>query len=314
MAVAEYQSITNASKKLYVSQPYLSTTIRELEKELGINLFERRNRGIFLSEAGTIFLEYVKRADLEMSTALTRIEMLKNSNKVHEQLVVAASSCGFLQPIITQYNRMVSKIAVSHLVMSNRMLFEGIAEDRIEFGLACVAPTDTTLDFGPIFIEEIVAIMQEELHPELETECNLDQLRHDAIITSSLFLDEECLISICQKAGFTPQIDFTTNEVSPSHIGDIPFDHRIMYVPLHLIDTMQAPLAENHLKVIHIRDYFATLSWGLVFRKAAVFTKEKECFFKFLDKALIEQINQLAATYGQEKNYPLPKKDIERAF
>ena len=51
--VAECQSITNAAKKLYVAQPYLSTKIRELEAELGIELFERRNRRIFLSEAGS---------------------------------------------------------------------------------------------------------------------------------------------------------------------------------------------------------------------------------------------------------------------
>ena len=312
--VAECQSITNAAKKLYVAQPYLSTKIRELEAELGIELFERRNRRIFLSEAGSVFLEHVKRIDLELETAITRMDQMKHFSEDYERLVVAASSCGLFQPTILKYNEEVSKVAVSHLVMSNRKIFERLEEDRIEFGLACTPPSIADLDFAPIFVEEIVVLMRSELHPELGEECSLEQLRHDKVMICSLMLDEEHLVYVCQQAGYTPQIDFSTNEVTPSHIGSLGFDDHIMFVPLHCLDMMVDQLEMLNLKVVHLREYFATLTWGLVFHKTAVFTREKTRFFKFVDHEMSAKGTQLAAEYGAIKNYCIPKKDVEREF
>ncbi len=51
-----------ASTKLFVSQPALSSSIRELEDELGILIFERTNKGISLTDEGREFVEYAKKA------------------------------------------------------------------------------------------------------------------------------------------------------------------------------------------------------------------------------------------------------------
>ena len=51
-----------AASRLYVSQPALSASIRELEEELGILIFERTNKGISLTKAGREFLVYAKKA------------------------------------------------------------------------------------------------------------------------------------------------------------------------------------------------------------------------------------------------------------
>ena len=53
---------THAAEELHISQPTLSYSINELEKELGVRLFEKQNRKIFLTESGERFLPYVKKA------------------------------------------------------------------------------------------------------------------------------------------------------------------------------------------------------------------------------------------------------------
>ncbi len=60
ITVAEYGSINQASQALYVSQSTLSLTIKEAEKELGIEIFNRSNRGITLTAEGTEFLGYAR--------------------------------------------------------------------------------------------------------------------------------------------------------------------------------------------------------------------------------------------------------------
>ncbi len=62
LTIAGSSSLREASTKLYVSQPALSASVRELEEELGILIFERTNKGIKLTDDGREFLTYAKKA------------------------------------------------------------------------------------------------------------------------------------------------------------------------------------------------------------------------------------------------------------
>ena len=53
--VADTGTITEAAKKLYISQPSLTNAIHELEKEMGLTIFNRTNKGIFISREGEEF-------------------------------------------------------------------------------------------------------------------------------------------------------------------------------------------------------------------------------------------------------------------
>ena len=53
-------SISEAAKQLFITQPRLSNSVKELEKEMGISIFNRSSRGIALSPEGTEFLSYAR--------------------------------------------------------------------------------------------------------------------------------------------------------------------------------------------------------------------------------------------------------------
>lgn len=60
IAIVECGSITEASKRLYISQPSLSNALRDVECELGIIIFNRTSKGISLSHEGSEFLSYAR--------------------------------------------------------------------------------------------------------------------------------------------------------------------------------------------------------------------------------------------------------------
>ena len=58
LSVARHGSVTEAARRMFVSQPTVSLQIAALEKELGVLLFERQSRGVALTEAGRILMRY----------------------------------------------------------------------------------------------------------------------------------------------------------------------------------------------------------------------------------------------------------------
>lgn len=60
LAVAGSSSMNEAAKKLFISQPSLSTSVKELEEEIGLEIFVRSNRGIGLTPQGEEFIGYAR--------------------------------------------------------------------------------------------------------------------------------------------------------------------------------------------------------------------------------------------------------------
>ena len=60
VTVAETGNITEAAKRLFISQPSLTNAIRELEKEMQITIFNRTNKGVSISNEGDVFLSYAR--------------------------------------------------------------------------------------------------------------------------------------------------------------------------------------------------------------------------------------------------------------
>ena len=66
IVTAEEKNMTRAAEKLFISQPSLSISISQLEEELGQRLFERKGKGVELTYAGQIFLDWAQTVDASM--------------------------------------------------------------------------------------------------------------------------------------------------------------------------------------------------------------------------------------------------------
>ncbi|SDB83942.1 DNA-binding transcriptional regulator, LysR family [Pelagirhabdus alkalitolerans] len=86
--VAKEQSISQAANNLYISQPSLSNAIRELEAELGIEIFLRTNKGIVETIEGSEFLGYARQV-IEQTALLENRYFEKTQAPQHHFSVTA---------------------------------------------------------------------------------------------------------------------------------------------------------------------------------------------------------------------------------
>jgi DNA-binding transcriptional LysR family regulator len=91
VAIAEERSFTRAADRLWVAQPGLSTQIRRLEAELGVQLFERHTRGVDLTAAGELFLERAR-------TAIAAADAASATGRDIENGLVGAVRLGLTTP------------------------------------------------------------------------------------------------------------------------------------------------------------------------------------------------------------------------
>lgn len=76
VTVAETGTFSQAAKSLFLSQPSLTKAIKELEKEMGIIIFDRTNKGVSVSKEGEIFLGYARQV-------LEQAALLEEKYKTH---------------------------------------------------------------------------------------------------------------------------------------------------------------------------------------------------------------------------------------
>lgn len=78
VTVAGEKSMNEAAKKLFISQPSLSTAIRELETEVGIEIFRRTSRGIVITPEGEEFIGYARQVTEQCELIETKYVQKEN--------------------------------------------------------------------------------------------------------------------------------------------------------------------------------------------------------------------------------------------
>ncbi|MCE0483559.1 MAG: LysR substrate-binding domain-containing protein [Methylacidiphilales bacterium] len=91
VVVAEEQNVTRAAERLHLSQPPLSRQIRDLEEELGVELFRRTAKSLALTEAGKIFLAEARAVLLRAEQAVQTVSAMAKGERGHLRVGYAPS-------------------------------------------------------------------------------------------------------------------------------------------------------------------------------------------------------------------------------
>ena len=158
----EEGSFTKAAAKLFISQPSLSTAIKNIEKEVGAVLFERRGNGVRLTEVGKAYIiatEKIIRAENQFKRELTDMQGLEAG-----QIILGGSSfissCVFPK-IINKFTALHPKIKISLVEANSCDLLDLMDKEQVDIIIDNNEPSDKHVNF-PLLKEEVLLCVPKE--------------------------------------------------------------------------------------------------------------------------------------------------------
>lgn len=185
LAVVEDGGFRRASRTLYVAQPAVSRTLRQLEQELGVELFNRSALGVELTDAGA---EFVPLAEGILRSADEARDVMKGHALRNELLRVGASplSAGELtSPIVQRFRDQHPEVEVSVGAVSFRDQTAALLDGSLDVALVRGPVVHPEIDVTPLATEPRALLVGRDHELSGEREVGVD----DAIGAPTVPLD-----------------------------------------------------------------------------------------------------------------------------
>ncbi|WP_414586869.1 LysR substrate-binding domain-containing protein [Scytonema sp. PCC 10023] len=210
VTVAEELHFGRAAQRLQIAQPPLSQQIRQLEEELGVQLFHRTKRSVQLSEAGQLFLEEARQILTRSEQAIQIVQRADRGETGRLTLgFVGSATYSILPAVLKVFRRRFPEVLLSLHEMTTTQQVQALHEDRIHLGFVRPPIHEQELMIELVYKEPFVAVLP-EVHPLAnETQISLLTLANDPFILFPRYLGSgfyDQIVSMCQQVGFQPQV------------------------------------------------------------------------------------------------------------
>jgi LysR family transcriptional regulator for metE and metH len=167
-AIAETGSVTRAANCLHLTQSALSHQLRDAEEQLGVPLFERRNRKMALTAAGQRLLQSAQTVLNELESVRKEIQ----NRSAHSQGVIRLSTeCytvyHWLPERLRIFQRRFPGVEFQLVIEATDNPFAALLEGKLDLAIACTPIRNRKIRYTPLFEDEMVAIVPPQ-HPLAE--------------------------------------------------------------------------------------------------------------------------------------------------
>lgn len=184
--IAKTGSFNRAAERLYLTQPSVTARIQALEKELGQPLFERKPRGVRLTDAGRVLLPHAERVLADIRKARQAVSDLGSATG--GTLVVGAAlttSTYMLPEVLAKFKAAYPAVEINVRTGRSQQVQQLVLDDTVPLGLVH-SPLSSHADIEaiPLFAEPIVLVMHPHHPLASRHEATPEQLATEPFITS----------------------------------------------------------------------------------------------------------------------------------
>lgn len=290
--IVEAGSINEAAKRLFLTQPSLSNAVKELENEMGIQIFQRSSGGISLTAEGREFMTYSKQI-LDQVNLMN--ERYKNGQQRKQSFSVSAQHYAF---VVHAFVELIKSVNVNEYQFTLREtetqnIFNDLAQFKSELGILYTNGfnqkimqrlfKENNLVFTPLFVAKPHIFVSRYNPLTSKSSVNLSDLEDYPYLSyeqgevNSFYFSEEILSTLSHKKSikvsdratiFNLMVGLNGYTISSGIISSKLNDDKIVAIPLNVDDDITmgwlkhrqvelSPLAERYLTMLkeHIKGY-----------------------------------------------------------
>lgn len=290
--IVEAGSINEAAKRLFLTQPSLSNAVKELENEMGIQIFQRSSGGISLTAEGREFMTYSKQI-LDQVNLMN--ERYKNGQQRKQSFSVSAQHYAFVVHAFVELIKSVNANEYQFTLRETETqnIFNDLAQFKSELGILYTNGfnqkimqrlfKENNLVFTPLFVAKPHIFVSRYNPLTSRSSVNLSDLEDYPYLSyeqgevNSFYFSEEILSTLSHKKSikvsdratiFNLMVGLNGYTISSGIISSKLNDDKIVAIPLNVDDDITmgwlkhrqvelSPLAERYLTMLkeHIKGY-----------------------------------------------------------
>ena len=253
IAVAEELNIGRAALKLHISQPPLTRQIKQLEDELGVQLFQRNPRGVELTQAGEMFYAEAKNIRSLLDSAVERTSRAGQGKLGRLDIAFFGSAIFSAIPQILQHFRKnYPDVNVALHAMTKQEQIQALRQKRITIGITRLPANFPDISSQTIINEDLYIAVCTSSPLSKKKVISLRELSGQQLIVfpnagRPNFADR--VMKICSSNGFTPSISHVVTDANLG-VALVAAGYGICLVPasvatLNLPNVVYIPIKER---------------------------------------------------------------------
>ncbi|HIK40782.1 LysR family transcriptional regulator [Thermoleptolyngbya sp. M55_K2018_002] len=210
ITVAEELHFGRAAARLHMAQPPLSQQIRQLEGELGFQLFYRTKRSVQLTEAGAVFLAECRRIMQQLDQAVQLGQQVSRGER--GQLVigfVSSAAYSVLPTLLRGFRAAAPDVSLELHELTTDQQVQWLRDRRMDVGLVRPPVNEPDFCLMPLCEEPLVVALPQQHPLAQQPSVSLKDLAGKPFILFPRPLAPglyDQIISLCQQGGFSPAI------------------------------------------------------------------------------------------------------------
>ena len=212
---ADTLNFTEAARQCFITQSTLSQQIKQLETELGVQLFERIGKRVFLTETGRAFLPYARQTVADADYGVQRIKDMEDLKTGRLCIGTTFGLSALITDAIARFSEQYPEVHLEVMFLKQDELIDAVRERKVDFALTFeMMEKDDLLTEQPVKTYHLCAIVSDQNPLAQQATVSLRQLADYNICTPARGMNARRMFdSLTNKKGIELQPKLEINEI-----------------------------------------------------------------------------------------------------
>jgi DNA-binding transcriptional LysR family regulator len=274
--VARVEHMTKAAEELFIAQPSLSKTIRRLEKEIGVPLFDRQGRSIRLNQFGTAFLEHIEHLFRELEEGQRKVRDMAGLE--HGEISLVAASFYWLPDLLHRFQIAHPYVQVHLSQCRLAEMPQQLERGACDFCFLSTPLRKPAIQWRPLLSDEIFLVVPPGHRLAAQNSLPLREVAHEGVVIEKVGSGfRELIDHFCQQAGFAPRIVYEVDdpavlfEFVKAHLG-------VAFAPA----LVKRQVNEQNLRTLHLTSPTCQRTFGIAWHQEHYLSEAAQAFRQFV--------------------------------